>query len=82
MRDLLEFLTKSLVDEPDQVQIDEFDDDGVRVFEIQVAEEDIGKVIGKQGRTVNALRTIIRPVARKNDERATVEIAERAESED
>ncbi len=82
MRDLLEFLTKALVGEPDQVQIDEFDDDGVRVFEIQVAEADIGQVIGKQGRTVNALRTIIRPVARKNDERATVEIAERAESED
>ncbi len=79
MRDLLEFLAKALVDEPDQVQIEEFDDDGLRVFELQVAEADVGKVIGKQGRTVNALRTILRPVARKNDERATVEIVERAE---
>ncbi len=71
-----------LVDEPGQVHIEEFDDEGLLVFEIQVAEGDVGRVIGKQGRTVSALRTILRTVARKNDERATIEIVERAEPDD
>lgn len=76
MRELLEFLAKALVDEPDQVQVDEFDDDGMLVFELQVAADDVGKVIGREGRTVSALRTIIRSVARRNGDRATVEVVE------
>ena len=76
MKELVEFVAKALVDEPNQVSVEEFDDEGMRVFEVQVAEDDIGKIIGKAGRTVVALRTIVRSIARKDGERATVEIAE------
>ncbi len=77
MKDLLEFLARALVDEPDQVYVEEFDDDGLVVLELEVAEGDVGRVIGRQGRTVSALRTIVRSVARRDGERVTVEIVER-----
>lgn len=74
MKDLLEYLAKALVDNPEQVKVEEFDSEGTLVLELSVAEEDLGKVIGKQGRTANALRTIIRACAVKQGKRATVEI--------
>ncbi len=76
MKELLEYLAKALVDEPDQVMVEEFDDEGLLVFEVHVAEDDMGKVIGKEGRTVAALRTIVKTIARKNGDRATVEIVD------
>lgn len=74
LTELLEFLARALVDSPDQVKVDEFDSDGTLVLELSVAEPDLGKVIGKQGRTANALRTIIRASGVKRGQHATVEI--------
>ncbi len=76
MKELLEYLAKALVDEPDEVTVEEFDDDGLIVFEVHVAEDDMGKVIGKEGRTVAALRTIVRTIAGRDGDRATVEIVD------
>lgn len=76
MKELLVYLAKALVDNPDDVQVDEFDSEGVLVLELRVNESDLGKVIGKQGRTANALRTIIRASATKQGQRATVEIVD------
>jgi predicted RNA-binding protein YlqC (UPF0109 family) len=77
MEDLLEFLARSLVDRPDEVSIEGFDeDDGTIVLEIHVAEEDVGKIIGRGGRTVSSLRTVMRAVASRQDERVLVDVAE------
>lgn len=76
MKDLLEYLAKALVDQPDAVKVEEFESDGTTVLELSVAEEDLGKVIGKQGRTANALRTIVRASAVKRGKHATVEIVD------
>ena len=60
MRDLIEYIARSLVTQPDQVTVTEVDDNGVLVYQLQVAPEDMGKVIGRQGRLARALRTIVR----------------------
>ncbi|MCB1152852.1 KH domain-containing protein, partial [bacterium] len=59
MKELIEFVAKGLVDNPDEVRVDEVDGDGEVIFELTVAEDDLGKVIGKSGRTARALRTIL-----------------------
>jgi predicted RNA-binding protein YlqC (UPF0109 family) len=75
MEDLLEFLARSLVDRPDEVSVEGFDeDDGTIVLEIRVAEEDVGKIIGRGGRTVSSLRTVMRAVASRQDERVLVDV--------
>ncbi len=73
MKELLEYLVKALVDEPDQVQITEVEKDGALLFEVHVSPHDLGRVIGRQGRTANALRLVARAAAR-NRERVLVEI--------
>jgi predicted RNA-binding protein YlqC (UPF0109 family) len=75
--DLLEFLARGLVDEPDAVRVERaVREDGVVVLRLHVAPEDVGKVIGRQGRLVRALRTVIRAGATRSGERVTVEIAD------
>ena len=75
MEDLLEFLARALVDRPDEVSVEGFDeDDGTVVLEIHVAEEDVGKIIGRGGRTVSSLRTVMRAVASRHDERVLVDV--------
>jgi len=75
MEDLLEFLARALVDRPDEVSVEGFEeDDGTIVLEIHVAEEDVGKVIGRGGRTVSSLRTVMRAVASRQDERVLVDV--------
>lgn len=75
MRESLEYFIKALVAEPDAVRVD-VQEEGERVtYLIAVAEDDVGKVIGKQGRTIKALRTIIRAGAARRGQRAEVEIA-------
>lgn len=64
MRELVEFLAKSLVDEPDQVRVTERERDQSTVLELQVAPPDLGKVIGRQGRTARALRNILSAASR------------------
>ena len=77
MEDLLEFLARSLVDRPDEVSIEGFEeDDGTVVLEIHVAEGDVGKIIGRGGRTVSSLRTVMRAVASRQDERVLVDVVE------
>lgn len=76
MRELLEYLAKSLVDHPEDVQVTETETDTTVVLELSVAKDDIGKVIGKQGRIARALRTIVKASAVKNGKRAIVEIVD------
>ena len=76
MKDLLEFLARSLVDHPEQVSVEERENaDGV-LLRLTVAKEDVGKVIGKQGRIARALRTVVKASAVKEGKQATVEIVD------
>ena len=76
MKDLLLGIAKGLVDEPDKVDVtvDEANEDGVVVFHLHVAENDIGRVIGKQGRIAKAIRIVMRSAASRNDTKISVEI--------
>ncbi len=75
MRDLLEYLVRGLVSEPDAVRVAEADeDDGSLVLELSVAPDDYGSVIGRGGRTANALRTVIKAAAVKDGRRVFVDI--------
>ena len=73
---LLEYLAKQLVDDAEAVRVEEHERDGVLVLELHVAPDDIGKVIGRQGRIVRALRTVVRAGAARGDRRVLLEIAE------
>jgi len=76
MRDLVEFLARSLVDDPGKVRVEELEEDGDIVLEITVAEDDIGRVIGRGGRIANAIRTLAKAAAIREDRRVIVEILE------
>jgi uncharacterized protein len=74
MTELLEFLVKALVEDPGAVVVEELEEDGDLVYEITVAEEDLGRVIGKGGRVANAIRTIAKAAAVRIDRRVIVDI--------
>ncbi len=74
MKEILEACAKALVDNPDAVQVEVVEGEKTVIYQLKVAPEDIGKVIGKQGRIAQALRTIVRAVAVKQGKRALVEI--------
>lgn len=74
MKDLLEYVVKSLVNNPDSVQIDESENDGEVVFEVRVAPEDMGRIIGKGGRIAKAVRSLMKAASFKENKRANVEI--------
>ena len=77
MKGLLEYLARALVEHPDEVQVEEFEeDDGTLVLELSVAEDDYGKVIGRGGRTANALRTVVKAVAVRENRRVLVDIVD------
>jgi predicted RNA-binding protein YlqC (UPF0109 family) len=77
MKELLEYLARELVDEPDEVAVEEFEeDDGTLVLELSVADDDYGKVIGRGGRTANALRTVVKAAAVKENRRVLVDIVD------
>lgn len=76
LRELVEYTAKSLVDNPDQVQVTEVEGEQTTVLELRVAKEDLGKVIGKQGRTARAIRTILSASASKAKKRCVLEILE------
>ena len=76
MRDLLELIAKSLVDRPDDVEITEVEREQTTVLELKVAQEDLGKVIGKQGRTARSIRTIVASAGTKLNKRVVFEIIE------
>jgi uncharacterized protein len=77
MKELLEYLARQLVDEPGEVEVEQFDeDDGTVVLELAVADDDYGKIIGKGGRTANALRTVVKAAAVKEGRRVLVDIVD------
>jgi uncharacterized protein len=74
--EIVEYLAKRLVDEPDAVRVEEVERDGAVVLQLHVAPDDVGKVIGRQGRIARALRTIVRASAARRDHRVLLEIVE------
>lgn len=74
MKDLVEIIAKSLVDYPEQVSVVETEDDGVVKIELSVAPEDMGKVIGKQGRIAKSIRTVVKAAASKGEKKVIVDI--------
>ena len=76
MKELLLYMAKSLVDNPDAVTVVETSDEEGKVLELHVAEGDVGKVIGRQGRIAKEIRTIIKTVAQRTGEKVTVEIVD------
>ncbi|MCB5247184.1 MAG: KH domain-containing protein [Candidatus Cloacimonetes bacterium] len=76
MKELIEFMVKALVDDPSEVNITEIQGDKITLYELRVSKSDIGKVIGKRGRTAGAIRTIINAVSTKQGKRAELEIIE------
>ena len=74
MKELVEYLVKALVDKPEEVKISQTEADLATILEIRVASDDAGKVIGKDGRIANAIRTIVKAAGAKNKKRVTVEI--------
>lgn len=76
MKELIEYIAKALVDNPDQVHVSEVAGDQTSVLELKVAKEDLGKVIGKQGRSARAMRTILSAASTKLKKRTVLEIIE------
>jgi hypothetical protein len=76
MKGLLEAMAKSLVDSPEEVSVKEVEGERTTVYELRVATSDLGKVIGKQGRTARAMRTILGAVGNKMGKRCVIEILE------
>ena len=75
-KELVEYITKSLVDTPDQVEVRETEGEQGTVLELTVSQDDLGKVIGKQGRTARAIRTLLGAVSAKTKKRVVLEILE------
>ncbi len=76
MKAFIEYVVKALVDYPDQVEVKEVDGERVVVFEVRLNPADVGKVIGKSGRTITAIRTLLTSAAAKGGKRAMLEIVE------
>jgi predicted RNA-binding protein YlqC (UPF0109 family) len=76
MKELVEYIAKSLVDQPDAVKITEVESERTSVIELSVAKEDMGRIIGKQGRTVTAMRTLLNAAGMKQKKRTILEIIE------
>jgi predicted RNA-binding protein YlqC (UPF0109 family) len=74
VRELVEFLVRALVEQPDRVEVEEFEEDGDLVLEVTVAEDDLGRVIGRGGRIANAIRTVARAAGARDDRRVIVDI--------
>jgi hypothetical protein len=76
MKDLIAYMAKALVDKPEEVEVKEVEGEQTSVIELKVAKEDLGKVIGKQGRTARAMRTILSAASTKIKKRSVLEIIE------
>lgn len=76
MTDLISYVAKALVDHPDAVEVTEREAGDTAVFELRVAPDDLGKIIGRQGRTVRALRVVLQAAATKSQRRTVLEIVE------
>ena len=76
MKELVEFIVKSLVDNPDEVRIEAFDDRSETTLELSVAADDMGRVIGRNGRVINSIRTLVQVSAAKEGKRVNLEVLE------
>ena len=76
MVEIVEYLARRLVDDPDAVRVQQVERDGDTIIELHVAKDDVGKVIGRQGRLARALRTIVRASAARSERRVLLEIVE------
>jgi uncharacterized protein len=76
LKELIDFMARALVDNPEKVKVSEIEGEQTSVLELRVAKEDLGKVIGKQGRTARAMRTILSAASTKIRKRAVLEIIE------
>lgn len=76
MKELLTYVAQNLVEHPDQVSVSQWERDGETVLELRVAPEDMGKVIGRQGRIAKEIRTLIRSVAQRTGKRVSVDIVD------
>jgi predicted RNA-binding protein YlqC (UPF0109 family) len=76
MKDLVTFIAKALVDNPDDVSVNEIEGEQTSVIELRVAKDDLGKIIGKHGRTAQSIRTILSAASAKHKKRAVLEIIE------
>jgi uncharacterized protein len=76
VRELVEFLARALVEDPDAVEVEEVEENGSIVLEVTVADDDLGRVIGRGGRIANALRTVAKATATRAERRVMVEILE------
>jgi predicted RNA-binding protein YlqC (UPF0109 family) len=74
--ELVDFLVRSIVENPDEVAVEEYEEDGELVLEVKVADEDLGRVIGREGRVAKAIRTIARAAGARDDRRVAVDIIE------
>ena len=74
MKEVLEIIAKSLVENPDEVTVSEIEKDGSLTLELRVADGDMGKVIGKQGRIAKAIRTVVKAAASREDKHVSVDI--------
>ena len=74
MQELVKVLAKALVENPDAVEVEEAEEDGRTVLKLHVAQEDMGRVIGKQGRIAKAIRTIVKSAATRENKKVTVDI--------
>lgn len=81
MKDLVEMIVQSLVDYPSEVVVNETAGESIVILEISVSPDDVGKVIGKEGRIANAIRTVVKAAAAKHDKKVTVEILTNKEGE-
>lgn len=76
MKELITYIVRNLVSRPDAVEVREMAGDKAQVYEVRVASDDLGKVIGKQGRTIRSVRTLVNAAASRTGKRATVEVVE------
>ena len=76
MKELIEFIARSLVDHPDEIKITEIDGERTIVFELRCHKDDIGKIIGKSGKTVGAIRVLLSTMAAKTNQRAMLEVVD------
>ena len=76
MKELIELIIKGIVDNPDKVEINEIIGEKSSIYEVRVGSDDIGKVIGRQGRNIKSIRTIVNAAAQKDDKRVVIEIVD------
>jgi predicted RNA-binding protein YlqC (UPF0109 family) len=76
MKDLVQYLAKSLVNDPSAVEVTETEREDTAIFELKVAKEDLGRVIGRQGRTAKSIRTLLNAAASKSNRKVVLEIVE------